>query len=275
MKLSRRGALRAAGGLLAGGGLAGCVERRVTRRETNVESSTTWDLDPGAGEELDASAFEAYVEEMANVYGDSGVWGLVDPEAADFEAAYAQRLPIVRESSGQPGGDQPTLSPDEIDREDGHPILDAAVSMYGLGDSTYRYWLWAAVDVRNDTFPTDADATVLSTGVSVRDGTVTRAAAVARDGDATPTGNWDGGIATVDVPVDGGDTETVGRFPLYETTDSVGTAARTEADGHYVVEWSGGVDGVQSANGVCEVERSGEYDLGWSVGGGYRRVDRV
>lgn len=254
MQLSRRDALRAGGGLLAGGTLAGCVERRVTRRETNVESSTTWVLNPGTGNRLDADAFGAYVDEMGSVYGDSGVWGLGEPADAEFEAAYAQRLPIVREASGQPGGAQPTLVPDEVDRAANFPVVDAALSMYRVDASRYRYWLWAVADLRNETFARDADASVLTAGVSVRGGDVEATAAVASDG----------GEATVDL-----ESGTVGRFPLRETTDGVGTVEERGAEGHYVVEWTGGVGGIQSINGVCEVAREGNHDLRWTVGGGY------
>lgn len=260
MDLSRRDALRAGAGLVAGGALAGCVERRVTRRETNVDSSTTWTLTPGTGAALDADEFDAYVDEMESVYGESGVWGLGDAENAEFETAYAQRLPVVRESSGQPGGAQPSLSPDDIDRASNFPVVDAAVSMYRLDDGVARYWLWAAIDVRNETFARDAAARVLSTGVSVRDSTVTTTASLIRDDDA----------AIVDH-----DGQTVRRFPLGETTNSIGTDDRTELDGYYVAEWRGSVDGIQSLNGFCEVDRTGDYDVSWTVGGGYRVVERV
>lgn len=260
MDLSRRTALRAGGGLLAGGVLAGCVERRVTRRETNVTSSTTWALSPATGHELDADAFASYVDDMATEYGDSGVYGLEDAPEGTFQTAYAQRLPVVRESSGQPGGAEPTLSPDEVDRGDGFPVVDAAVAKYGLEDGGSRYWLWAAVDVRNETFAGDAPATVLSAGLSVRNGTVDRTAAVARDD----------GAATVRFP-----TDPVGRFPLNETTDTVGTGDSTGEGGYYVVEWTGSVGGVQSVIGACDVTHDGDYDLGWTIGAGYRRVQRV
>lgn len=260
MDLSRRDALRAGGGLLVGGALAGCVERRVTRRETNVESSTTWSLRPSTGDDLDAEAFDAYVDEMETVYGDSGVWGLEGPEDATFETAYATRLPVVRESSGQPGGAEPTLTPDDIDRASGFPVVDAAVSLYDVGNGRRRYRLWAAIDVRDETYGPDVNASVLSSGVSLRSGTVVATGAVARNE----------GVATVDF-----DGETVTRFPLKETTDGIGTGDRTEDGGYYVVEWTGGVDGVQSVNGVCEVATDGEYDVHWNVGGGYQRVERV
>lgn len=260
MDCSRRDALRAGGGLLAGGTLAGCVERRVTRRQTNVDTSTTWALNPGTGDELGAEAFAGYVDEMETVHGDSGVWGLGDPEDATFETAYATRLPVVRESSGQPGGAQPTLSPDDIDRASNFPVIDAAVSMYRLGDDRFRYWLWAAIDVRDETYGPDVDANVLSAGVSIRDGTVEATAAVSRTNGETA------------VDLEG---ETVARFPLKETTDSIGTDEQTEEGGHYVVEWTGGVEGIQSINGVCEVARAGDHDLHWNVGGGYTRVERV
>jgi hypothetical protein len=260
MNLSRRDALRAGGGLIAGG-LAGCVERRVTRRETNVESSTTWALSPTTGNELDGDPFAAYVDDMETEFGDSGVWGESDPLDGSFETAYAQRLPIVREASGQPGGDEPTLEPGEVDRgASSFPVVDAAVALYDDGDDTVRHWLWAAIDVRAETFAGDAPATILSAGVSLRNGATTETAAVS-------TAN---GSATVEFP-----DESVGRFPLRGVENAVGTGDRTGEDGYYVVEWTGEADGVQSINGVCEVDRDGDYDVAWSVGGGYRRVQRL
>jgi len=260
MEFSRRAALRAGAGLVAGGALAGCVERRVTRRETNVESSTTWALTPGTGHELDADAFASYVDDVEVEYGDSGVWGLEDASEATFETAYVQRLPILREASGQPGGAEPTLEPDEVDRADAFPVVDAAVARYDLDGRGVRYRLWAAVDVRNETFAGNAPATVLSTGLSFRSGSVDETAAVARAD----------GAATVDLP-----SGTVGRFPLTETTDSVGTADSLGENGYYAVEWTGSVGGVQSINGVCDATHAGDYALGWSVGAGYRRTRRV
>ena len=261
MKLSRRDALRAAGGLLAGGAVAGCVERRVTRRETNVESSTTWALTPATGGALDAAAFDAYIDEMETEYGDSGVRGQGGPPDGTFETAHVQRLPVVRESSGQPGGAEPTLRPDDIDRNaTAFPVVDAAVSRYALDDGGVRYWLWAAVDVREETYAGDAPATVLSAGVSLRSGSV------AETGDVSPAEE----TATVDLTG-----ETVRRFPLAAATTDVGTGDRTGEGGYYVVEWTGEVDGVQSVNGVCELEAGGSHDLAWSVGGGYKRVQRL
>jgi hypothetical protein len=259
MKLSRRDALRAGGGLLAGGAVAGCVERRVTRVETNVESSTTWALSPATGDELDAEAFESYVAEMETEYGDSGVWGESDAPSDGFVTAHVQRLPVLRESSGQPGGGEPTLRPDDIDRNaTAFPVVDAAVVLYDV-DGEDRYWLWAAVDVRDETFAGDAPATVLSAGVSLRNGRVTDTGDVSADD----------GTAAVDLAG-----KTVRRFPLDVETTDVGTGDRTGEAGYYVVEWEGAIDGVQSVNGVVDATRDGEYDLAWSVGAGYRRVQR-
>ena len=259
MDLSRRNALRRGGGLLAAAAAAGCVEQRVTRLEDNVRSSTTWGLDAGAEEALDASAFEEYVAGMADTYGDGGVWGLESAPDAEFETAYVQRLPVTHDASGQPGGAQPTLVPDEIDRAESYPIVDAAVSVHRVGDR-HRYRLWAAIDVRNETFARDADANVLSSGVSVRGGEVISTASVSRDD----------GAAVVEF-----DDETVTRFPLEETTDSIGTQDRTEAEGYYVVEWDGAVGGTQSLNGAFEVDREVDHAFRWTVAGGYTFTRKV
>ncbi len=260
MELSRRAALRAGGGLAAGVAAAGCIEERVTRRRTEVGSSTTWGLTPGVGEALDAEAFGAYVGEMETIYGDAGVWGTGEPPAADPEVAYAQRLPVVRATAGQPGGVQPTLSPAEIDRGADFPVVDASVASYRLDDGRRRYRLWAAVDVRDETFGRDAEATVLSAGVAVHGGELAETAAVApEDGEASVTL--------------GGDD--LGRFPLSEATDDLDTTVGADTGGSYAVEWTGGVAGVQSLAGVCDVEPTGDYDLRWSVGGGYRTAERV
>jgi len=260
MELSRRDVLRAGAGLVAGGAVAGCVERRVTKVETDVAASTTWALSPSTGDELDATGFESYVDEMDTEYGDSGVWGGNAAASDGFVTAYVQRLPVVRESSGQPGGAEPTLRPNDIDRNaTGFPVVDAAVALYDA-DGTDRYWLWAAVDVRQETFAGDAPATDLSAGVSLRNGTVTQTGDVSADG------------GTARVTLDGG---TERRFPLDESTSDVGTDERTGEAGYYVVEWTGSADGVQSINGVVEADREGDYDVGWSVGTAYRRVQRT
>jgi hypothetical protein len=259
MKLSRRDALRAGGGLVAGAAVAGCVERRVTKVETNVAASTTWALSPSTAGELDAAGFESYVDEMDTEYGDSGVRGEDAVSSDGFVTAYVQRLPVVGESSGQPGGAEPTLRPDDVDRNaTGFPVVDAAVALYDA-DGSDRYRLWAAVDVRQETFAGDAPATDLSAGVSLRNGTVTRTGNVSDDGD------------TARVTLDGG---TVRRFPLEASTSDVGTDDRIGEAGYYVVDWTGSTDDVQSVKGVVEVDGAGEYDFGWSVGAAYRRLQR-
>ena len=259
MNISRRDALRRGGGLLAAAAAAGCVERRVTRREDNVRSSTTWGLDADAEDALDGPAFEEYVNEMESTYGDGGVWGLESAPDAEFETAYVGRLPVTRDASGQPGGARPTLVPDEIDRAESYPIVDAAISVYRV-ENRHRYRLWAAIDVRNETFARDADATVLSSGVSVRGGEVTSTASVSPNE----------GTAVVEF-----DDEAVTRFPLAESTGSVGTQDQTEADGYYVVEWDGAVGSTQSVNGAFEVDRAERHRFRWTVAGGYTVVQEL
>ena len=262
MEISRRDALRCGGGLVAGAVVAGCVERRVTRREDSVRSSTTWGLEADAEDSLDESAFEAYVSDMSDIYGEGGVWGTGSVPDAAFQRAYVQRLPITRDASDRPGGAQPTLVPDEIDRTDSYPIVDAAVSVYRNDDGIHQYWLWAAVDVRNETFAMDVDATVLSSGVSIRGGEVLSTASVSRE-----DGGEDG-VVTLD-------DETVVRFPLEESTDSVGIQEQTDAEGYYAIEWNGAVGGTQSVNGAFEVGREGGGAFRWSVAGGYILIREV
>ena len=251
MKLTRREALRAGAGLAATAGLAGCIERRVTRRETHVENGSTWALTPDLGVAVDREAFGTYVEEMADRYGDSGVWGL-DAEPADgFETAYLQRLVL---SEGDPGGGETSLVPETVDAEGAGLVVDASVAVYEVGEDRYRYWLWAAADGTDDRLVREVDVANLAAGVSFRESVLADAAQV--------TGT--GGETNVSLGSPPG-----GRFPLREGTTAVETDSELGEGGHYVVDWSGGVDGAQSVNGVCEEERTGEHDLVWRVGAGY------
>ena len=152
--------------------------------------------------------------------------------------------------------------PDEIDRTDSYPIVDAVVSVYRNDDGIHQYWLWADVDVRNETFAMDVDATVLSCGVSVRGGEVLSTASVSRE-----DGGEDGVVTFGD--------ETVVRFPLEESTDSVGIQEQTDAEGYYAIEWNGAVGGTQSVNGAFEVGREGGGAFRWSVAGGYILIREV
>lgn len=257
MRLSRRDALRVGGGLLATGGVAGCVERRVTSRETRVQDSSSWALSSGVDASLGESAFQEYVDEMADAYGDSGVWGL-DAEPADsFEGAYVQRLGIPEDEPGES-----SLDPDSLDLESPLLVADAAVAVYEVEDGVYRYWLWAAADGTDDRLVRNVDVSVLSARVVFRNGSLSGAADVERDGDE----------ATVSL---GGAPE--GSFPLNETTGSVESTSQQEQedDPSYGVDWSGGVEGAQSVNGVCEEERDGAHDFFWRIAAGYNYTEQV
>lgn len=260
MKLSRRDALVASGGLLATAGLAGCIQQRVTRRQTRMETSTNWALNPAVDRELSEAAFENYTEEMADKYGDSGVWGLEAERAEDFETAYVQRMAISRETPGQPGGSESSLVPDDVDPDAPMLIADASVSVYSVGDDRYRYWLWTAADGADGRLLRDVEVAILASTVSFRESVLTDAGAISQAG----------GEATVSLGP-----PPSGRFPLGETTSGVDTSSERREGGFYDVRWSGGVDGVQSLNGVCEEQRSGDHDFFWTVGAGYSFEEQV
>jgi len=253
MRLSRREALRAGSGLLATAGLAGCVERRVTRRETRVEDSATWALSPDVGAALDREAFEAYVDERADEYGDSGVWGLDGEPAEEFETAYVQRLAVARDGPGQ-------AYPESVDLDEAALVADAAVAVYRGGDGRYRYWLWLGADGSDERILRDVEVSILSARVSFRDTALTDAADVSGTGDAAA-------VALGGPPM--------GSFPLEETTTSAQSVSDRGEGGIYFVDWSGTVDGVQSVNGVCEEERTGEHDFFWSIAAGYSLTEQV
>lgn len=84
---------------------------------------------------VDREAFEEYADEMADRYGDSGVWDL-DAEPADgFETAYLQRLVVPEESPGRESG----LLPESVDTEGAGLVVDATVAAYEVDDDRYRY----------------------------------------------------------------------------------------------------------------------------------------
>jgi len=259
MKLSRRDALRAGGGLLAAG-LAGCIEQRVTRRETRVETSTTWALNPGVGAELDGAAFGDYVDSMSDRYGDSGVWGTESETPDTVDTAYVQRLALSRETPADPGGSESSLNPDDVDPDAPLLYVDASVSVYEIGENRYRYWLWVAADAADDRLVRDIDLAMLSANVELRDGTVADSAQFSRsDGEAT-------------VSLGGAPSAT---FPLNETTESLETNSDRSRNGAFSAEWGGSVDGVQSLNGVLEESRTGDHDFFWTVGATYQFDENV
>jgi len=126
MERSRREVLRAGGALLVGASAAGCIEERVTRRETRATDSSVWALSPETdGFALGAGAFDNYVERMADSYGDSGVWGLDAERPDSFDTAYVQRYAITRETPGNPTDSDFSLEPETVDPE--APVLIAGL----------------------------------------------------------------------------------------------------------------------------------------------------
>jgi len=253
MERSRRDYLRAGGALLATAGVAGCIEERVTRRETRATDSKTWTLSPAnEGVSLDAAAFDAYVDRMADTYGDSGVWGLGAERPDDFGVAYVQRYAITRETPGNPTDSEFSLVPEAVDPEAPMLIADCCLVRYDLGDNRYRYWLWIGTDPTDGRLVRDVNVSTLSTGVRLRNGAIVDA--------STPTiADGEGAVGLGTPPS--------GTFPVRGGT--IDTTSVREVGGTYAVEWRGELDAIQSANGVCEVERTGEYELSWTMALGY------
>ncbi|MFQ3320012.1 MAG: hypothetical protein ACI8UR_002017 [Natronomonas sp.] len=253
MNLSRRAALRAGGGLVAAAGLAGCVEQRVTKRTTEVESSTHWALSPDVSESLSASEFDTYVDEMKDRYGDSGVWGRESEQPDNFETAYVQQFAIKRDTPGDPGGTKASLRPGDVDPDAPLLFTDASVAIYSVGENRYRYWLWAAADANDSRLVRDIRLGALSAGVRPQAGPIADAAKPSTSGDE----------ATVSLG-----TPPTATFPLRD--GSLGTTTIRGEDGTYRVNWAGDVNGVQSVNGVCEEERTSAHEFFWTLSAGYR-----
>ena len=253
MERSRRDVLGAGGALLATVGLAGCIEERVTRRETRATDSATWALSPDdEGVALDGEGFEDYVGRMADRYGDSGVRG-TDFEAPDgFGIAYVGRYAITRTTPGSPTEGEFDLVPEAVEPEAPMLIADACLARYDLGADRYRYWLWVAADPTDGRLVRDVNLTTLSTGLGLDTGTIV-------DAD-TPTVDGSNGTVGLESPPSGS-------FPVRGGT--LDTTTVREAGGSYTVEWDGTLNAPQSAVGVCEVERTGAYDLSWTMSLGY------
>lgn len=259
MKLSRRDALRAGGGLFAGLSLAGCIEERVTNQRTIVESSGTWAL---SSESTDAAfdlvEFENYAERMASRYDSSGVWGL-EAEATDgFETAYVQRFAITRRTPGDPGGTETSLDPEDVDPDAPLLVSNACVAIYDLGGGRRRYWLWSAADSTEGRLVRDVEVSDISVGIRVREGALTDAADPAVAGDE----------ASVNLG-----TPPSGSFPL--RGGSLRSTRITGAEGIYRIEWGGELDGIQSVNGVCETESPESHRFFWDTSLGYSYEETV
>lgn len=254
MHHSRRDVLRAGAGAFGVAGLAGCIEQRVTRRETRVETTPTWRLTPAVGASLDQAAFDEYTGAMADRYGDAGVWGLDGDAGQGIETAYVARLVLSRETPAEPGGTESSLDPETVDPDAPLLFVDACVAAYHVEADRHRYWLWVGADAGDDRLVRDVQVSTLGVRAAPRDGVVVDTAQVsAGGGEAT---------ASLGAPPSGS-------FPLADGTAGVDSNSRRGADGYYAVDWSGSVDG-QSINGVLEEERDGEHDLTWAVTAGYR-----
>ena len=259
MKLSRRDALRAGSGILAGVGVAGCVEERVTNERTRVDSNGVWAISPETADAaLDRQAFENYTERMNSKYGDSGVWGLDAETAENFEVAYVQRTAITRETPGDPGGTETSLVPEDVDPEAPLLVTNACVAVYDSGDGRRRYWLWAATDATEGRLVRDVRASELAATIRFREGILTDAAEPSVDGESAS-------VSLGSPPS--------GSFPL--RSGSVRSTRITGESGVYGVGWDGELDGVQSINGVCEEETAGDYRFFWEVSLGYSYEETV
>ena len=261
MERSRRDVLRAGAACLATASVAGCIEERVTRRETRVTDSSSWTLSPATGESLDEQAFENYVERMADRYDDSGVWGRTSEKPDDFEIAYAQRYAITRETPGSPTKSEFSLIPEAVDPEAPVLIADACLAGYEVGDNRYRYWLWVAADPTDGRLVQDVSLTALSTGIRLNRGSIA--------GVATPAVSGGEASVELDSPPSGPSGTLPARGGSFDTTSVRG------AEGTYITEWNGQLEEPQSTNGLCEVDRDGEYDLIWTMSLGYSFEETV
>jgi hypothetical protein len=253
MERSRRDVLRAGGALLATASVAGCIEERVTRRETRVTNTSSWTLSPATDDTaLDAQSFENHVERMGDRYGDSGVWGLGTERPESLESAHVQRYAITRSTPGDPTNSEFSLVPESVEPEAPVLIGDACLARYSIGENRFRYWLWIAADPTDDRLVRDVRLTTLSTGIRLRNGALTDAASpTVANGEATiglaapPSGSF---------PVRGGS---------FDTTTVRGKS------GTYAAEWTGDLDDVQSTVGVFEVDRSGPHEHVWTMSLGH------
>ncbi|MES3517967.1 MAG: hypothetical protein PPP58_09915 [Natronomonas sp.] len=258
MDLSRRDALRLGAGLTVAG-VAGCVEQRVTERTTRDDSSVVWPLSPQVGGALSAPEFEAYVDRMADQYGEHGVWGRDAEESDDFETAYVSRLAAVGETPANPEGTEVSLNPDDVDPDAPLLFCDACVAVYRTDEDLYRYWLWAAADPADSRLLRDVSLAGLTVGATFPAGgtLIEGANPTVADGEATATLV---GPPSATFAVRGGELDTF--------------SARGDA-GDYRLRWRGDVEETQSINAVCEEQRPGEFEFSWRIEAGYRFVDTV
>jgi hypothetical protein len=246
MELSRRDALRASCGLVATAGVAGCIEQRVTSREIRVENGATWALTPEVGEAvaLDADGVETYVEGMADRYGDGR--GLGDRRRAAGRLRDGLR-PATRRLPGDAGTARRRRVRARSRRgRPGGAASDrrAAVAVYEVDDGRLVRDVEVSVSRRASRFARDRSPTRRRSPPPA-----TRPAS--RLTPRRPVGSrW------------GADRHRRGR--------------KRSRRGRDVRRRLGGcVDGVQSINGVCEEERTGDHDFFWSVTAGYAVTERV
>lgn len=252
MKLSRRRALQVTGGLIAGG-LAGCVERRVTERRTRIDRSTSWQLSPQSDAERDEDAFESYVEEMEGRYGESGVWGIESDRRGEFVAAFTHQF--APETPRPDDTAAATLDPQPVDSEAAAFVQDACVAIYRTDDDRYRHWLWVAAST--DQRPgLELDLVNLTAGVRLTAGDL-------QDGAAFTAGDGESVVSLADGQA--------GRFPRVGGTVESDTDLETD---RYLVTWNGSREGAQSVNGICEERRTGEYGLVWDLSVGVEFVEQ-
>ncbi len=259
MGYSRRAALTAAGGLVATAGFAGCIEERVTDRETHVTSNSVWPLTPAAESAvLEADAFEAYTEQMADRYGDNGVWGSGTDRPDSFTAAYVQRHAITEAASSGVGHSETSLDPTSVDPDAPLLVADACVAGFDIGDDRRRYWLWAAANADADQLVRDISLEYIATGLDFQDGTLV-------DG-AVPSVTDDAVSIDLETPPAGG-------YPLND--GRVDSSVAASGAGAYTVSWRGTHGGIQSVNGVCEEDRQDTYNFHWTLNLGYTTQQSV
>lgn len=259
MELSRRDALRAGGGLLAAAALSGCVEERVTRRETRVTDNSAWSLSTATEDvALSATEFDNYTERMADRYGDSGVWGSDGDPGEEFETAYVQRYAIKRETPGSPTESEFDLVPDNVDPEAPMLIADSCVALYRTDDGRHRYWLWAATDSTDSRLVRDVNVTEIAAGVRFRNAPL--------DDAAVPSALGDEATASLGTPPSASFPVRGGALDVTNIRDDMSV---------YGVEWGGELDGIQSVNGVCEVSHPGAYEFEWTMSLGYNFYETV
>ncbi len=208
---------------------------------------------------MDESAFEEYVGEQRDTYGNSGVWGVVgDPPPLDHVGAWTARTYVTK--SGDPY---------DGDASDVLVVADHAVALYEIpgrvsenGKQSHAVWLWtgARVPDRNGGLLTGQPVVrALRTGVELNAHTEDMLS-------YSPSVDVRNPQASVSIPPPDVDFSTT--VPLRGgDVGPVAAATHVGAEGGYAVEWSGEAAPVQSVNGVCVVQwhPDVDFDFNWSV----------